>query len=517
MGVKCPPCRAAPPVFEEARYESVAVPLPLQVPVVFEQEKHVLDRHRIAPALAPLLELAIPVDDITPQPAATDRGFGQDLQGGAIPLPSQHHLQPALVVLQVHLSADAEHLGGVHALHVFHRGFFPAGAAQVLVEVVEELLHVVGDLTPQPAAHLPADGEGKVEAVGLRQGREAGGRGLVVPGLQIEGRVDVRVGAEPGLCQDRLQAHAAGEDQANAASMCLAVLAEPAQELIRRPPPLRGDAVVSPLEQPVDQNRQLVDCEHHGPVAFGQSGEDLVPLLPPVPGVDPRPELDLDLVDGHRIDSIADLSQGAGESRLDPRPGALHRPRPSPDLGDGVRRGGGVLQVDEDRLEAALFVQAPQQLPNQAGLAHPPLRGQQGMGAVPDPLDEGLELHLPVEEPIPLDPVGSGFLEHHSRALSQRIRWQRMCWHSGGVSRGGRSQGKRATGNHPGIRAPFPGTRRIRWRDVSAEGAVRLCVMANASARDPPGPYVTPLPRGLALRLRRGPRRGNRRQPCPSR
>ena len=75
-------------------------------------------------------------------------------------------------MLQIHLSADAEHLVGVHALHIFHRGFAPAGAAQVLVEVVEELLHVVGDLASQPAAHLPADAKGKVEAVGLRQSRK---------------------------------------------------------------------------------------------------------------------------------------------------------------------------------------------------------------------------------------------------------------------------------------------------------------------------------------------------------
>ena len=204
-------------------------------------------------------------------------------------------------------------------------------------------------------------------------------------------------------------------------------LRKPAHELVHRLPPLRGDAVVGPLEQPVHEDRQLVDGEHHRPVALGQGGEDLIPSLPPVPRVDPCPELDLDLGDGHRVDSIAGLSQGVGESGLDPRPGAPHRPRPGPDLGDGVGRGGGVLQVDEDRLEAALFLQAAQQLPDKAGLSHPPLGCQQGMRAGSNPLGEGLELDLPVEEPVPGDPVGSGFPEH-GHPPSQRIRWQPTCW-----------------------------------------------------------------------------------------
>ena len=78
------------------------------------------------------------------------------------------------------------------------------------------------------------------------------------------------MGAEPCLGQDRLQADAAGEDQADAASMGLAVLAEPAHELVRACRRSGSDAVVIPLEQPVDEDRQLVDGEHDRPVASGR-------------------------------------------------------------------------------------------------------------------------------------------------------------------------------------------------------------------------------------------------------
>ena len=52
------------------------------------------------------------------------------------------------------------------------------------------------------------------------------------------------------------------------------------------------------------------------------------------------------------------------------------------------------------------------------------------------------------------------------------------------VCQWGRGPGKRATGNHGGLRAPFP---RTGGRIHSAEGAVDLCVMAPASARGPCG------------------------------
>ncbi len=116
--------------------------------------------------------------------------------------------------------------------------------------------------------------------------------------------------AEASLGQDRLQADAAGEDQDDPVPMGLAVLAEPAEELVHRLPPLGSDAVVSPLEQPVDEDRQLVDGEHDRAVVLGEGREDLVPLLPPVPVVDPGAELDPHLMRGHSLQTGAYLYLG---------------------------------------------------------------------------------------------------------------------------------------------------------------------------------------------------------------
>ena len=95
-------------------------------------------------------------------------------------------------MFQIHLSPGAEHLAGIHPLHILQRGFTPAGSLQVFVETCEELLHVVWDLTPQPAAHVRADDEGQIETIGLRQRGEAGFGCRLIPGFQIERGEDVR-------------------------------------------------------------------------------------------------------------------------------------------------------------------------------------------------------------------------------------------------------------------------------------------------------------------------------------
>ena len=201
--------------------------------------------------------------------------------------------------------------------------------------------------------------------------------------------------------QDRLQADAAGGDQAYSALVVLTVPAQPAQELVDGPLPLRRDAVVVVLQHPVDEDRQLVDRQHDRPIALGQSGEDLVAFLPPASSVDSRPQLHAHLGDGHRLDPLADV----GEQGLDSGPRALRRLRLKRDLRDGVRRGAGVFQIDEHRLEVAVGRQVAQQLPHQTRLAHPPLRGQQRVGPVAHPVREQVELGLPVEEALSLDPV----------------------------------------------------------------------------------------------------------------
>ena len=171
----------------------------------------------------------------------------------------------------------------------------------------------------------------------------------------------------------------------------LDVLPQPAQEFVHAPFSFRGDAVVVPLEHPVDEDRQLVDRQHRTPLVLCKRREDSVSFLPPVSGIDPGPQLDAHLGEGQRIDPIAHTVQDVGERGHDTAPYALRRLRLSRDLCDGVRRSTGILQIDEDRLEAPFRRQTVQQLPSQARLSHPPLRGQQRMGSVPHPLREHFE------------------------------------------------------------------------------------------------------------------------------
>ena len=138
--------------------------------------------HRPDPEL-----LAIQVHGSPLQHAVVDRGFGQQSERGPIAVGSEDESQPALVVVEIRLSANAEHLAGVHALDVVERGTAPTVQAQPLVQAVQEPLHVVGNERPQPAAHLLTRGEGQVEAACLRERGEAVECGLLAPGFQIQG------------------------------------------------------------------------------------------------------------------------------------------------------------------------------------------------------------------------------------------------------------------------------------------------------------------------------------------
>ena len=80
-----------------------------------------------------------------------------------------------------------------------------------------------------------------------------------------------------------------GEDEAYPVSVVLAVLAQPAQEFVDILFSPRRDAVVVILEHPVDEDRKLVDCEHHRPLILRQGRADRVALLLPASAVDPGP------------------------------------------------------------------------------------------------------------------------------------------------------------------------------------------------------------------------------------
>ena len=182
-----------PPILEQARDETVFVVSPwLQIPVVFEHSQYVVDRHGMSAHRPDRELLAIQVHGSALQHTTVDRGFGQQSERGPVfwrtlAIGSEHQFQPALVVIQIRLPANAEHLARVHPLDVFGRGMAPTLQAQTLVQAVEEPLHVVGNQTPQPAANLLAPGEGQVEAASLRERGKAAERGLLVPRFQLQG------------------------------------------------------------------------------------------------------------------------------------------------------------------------------------------------------------------------------------------------------------------------------------------------------------------------------------------
>ena len=119
---------------------------------MFEHSKHVVDRHPLVGHRPDPELLAIPVDGTAPQHATVDRGFGQEGQGGAVAIGAEDELQSALVVVEIHLPANAEHLAGVHALDVLERGDArTVRAPEVLVQAVEEPLHVVGSRLADPS------------------------------------------------------------------------------------------------------------------------------------------------------------------------------------------------------------------------------------------------------------------------------------------------------------------------------------------------------------------------------
>ena len=177
-----------PPILEQARDETVFVVSPrLQIPVVLEHSKYVVDRHgTIAHRPGPGL-LAIEVHGSALEHTGVDGGLGQQSERGPIAIGSEHQFQPALVVIEIRLPANAEHLAGVHAFDVVERGTAPTVQAQTLVQAVEKPLHVVGNETAQPAAHLLTRGEGQVEPASLRERGKAGESCLLVQGFRSRG------------------------------------------------------------------------------------------------------------------------------------------------------------------------------------------------------------------------------------------------------------------------------------------------------------------------------------------
>ncbi len=80
------------------------------------------------------------------------------------------------------------------------------------------------------------------------------------------------------------------------------------------------------LKHSIDEDRKLVDREHHRPLILRQGRADRIALLLPASAVDPGPQLHAHLGDGQCIDSIVDLAQDIGEPGLDSVPCTLYVP-----------------------------------------------------------------------------------------------------------------------------------------------------------------------------------------------
>ena len=109
-------------------------------------------------------------------------------------------------------------------------------------------------------------------------------------------------------------------------SVVLTVPAQPAQEFVDILFSLRRDPMVVVIEHPADEDRKLVEREHHRPLVLRQGRPDRVALLPPASGVDPSPQLHAQFANGQRIDSIVDPAQDVGEPGLDSVPRTVNVP-----------------------------------------------------------------------------------------------------------------------------------------------------------------------------------------------
>ena len=194
-------------------------------------------------------------------------------------------------------------------------------------------------------------------------------------------------------------------------------------------------------------------------------------------GIDPRPQLHAHLGDGQLIDSILDPAQDVGEPGPDSVPRTVHVPRLNPDFDDGVCRGGCILQIDKDRLEAPLGSQTAQQLPNQARLAHPSLRGQQRMRSVLNSRSKNAKLTVPVEKAIPIDPVRPRLLQSGryfpNRFVAINNACKQFCCQAQGRTRSS-SLGRDGVRGYAAPRRPV-GCRGHRWSSPRTERVDRRC------------------------------------------
>ena len=99
----------------------------LKIAVVLEDVEYILNRG------GPFVVVVVPGDGFTAKLAVVRRGLGQEFQSSLVSLEVQDQLEPALVVVEVRLAANAKQLLLVHVCHVLKRGVMATVAPQVLV------------------------------------------------------------------------------------------------------------------------------------------------------------------------------------------------------------------------------------------------------------------------------------------------------------------------------------------------------------------------------------------------
>ena len=97
------------------------------------------------------------IDGFIRKDATVDRRLGEKIERGAITLGSKNRLESLLVVIQIHVSPDAQQTALVHHFDIVDCRLAPAFPSQVLVKAVEELLDMMGYATAQAATHLMSD------------------------------------------------------------------------------------------------------------------------------------------------------------------------------------------------------------------------------------------------------------------------------------------------------------------------------------------------------------------------
>ena len=170
--------------------------------------------------------------------------------------------------------------------------------------MTEELLHMVRDTATEPSAHVLPNFRRQVELVLPGQRCKTFGRLRSLPRPEMVWLVCIGVRAEVRLAQDRFQAHAAGEDQTNLPLIGLGVFSEPTQELTGFRLPLWSNFIVFPLHQSVDEDRQFVNCKHHGQVILSKDLKDLITPMAPVAVIKSGSQLDSQVVNSKFLNSV---------------------------------------------------------------------------------------------------------------------------------------------------------------------------------------------------------------------